>query len=278
MAALYNAAHNGSLRPSPAKSWGRSGFVKSTLVVLSLLMSLTLTSALEVDIEAEISTGAGTTMLEVSTPALPPRVHEVAVGAAGEQRFTPRYINANIGDFVRFSFKSGNHTVTESTFENPCSPRGAFDTNFFHDATQPRGTNDMTLLVDSTNPRWFFCRQVTNVSHCQSGMIFAINPGPFWYDFVAHARNESRVRTNSTTIGSSGRRSPLPHAVSGYRTSDAAGSVSLFPSATITVNSTSALTAATVTSALKHHATWSTSTLTTMITTTFSVPRRQTQR
>lgn len=84
MTALCNAAHADAFRLLPAISWGPSCSVESTLVALSLLMSLSLASGLEIDIQSEISTGMETPTWSVETYSLPPRVHEVAVGALGE--------------------------------------------------------------------------------------------------------------------------------------------------------------------------------------------------
>jgi plastocyanin len=240
----------------------------STLIALSLLMCSGAASALEIDVQADISTGTETNIWDVNAPATPPRVHHVAVGASGDQRFNPRYINAGIGDFVRFWFEGGNHTVTESTFMDPCSAHGAFDTNFFHAPVRALARNDMTVVVDTTNPRWFFCRQNSNGSHCHSGMVFALNPGPFWFGFVARARNSS-----SALVGSTVGKPSLPVYTSQSVNLEAARSLSTALTSTVTERSTRTTTVATVTSTADPLAAWSTRTLTTMITTIFSVPQ-----
>lgn len=67
-------------------------------------------------------------------------VHQVNVGANGKLEYEPDYVNAHPGDVVRFnllvflysairlslthpysSFPK-NHTVTQSSFDNPCVP------------------------------------------------------------------------------------------------------------------------------------------------------------
>lgn len=168
------------------------------LLLFSSLLCSTSGSSINIDLTAEVTTEQSEEWA-VYEPVAPPRVHEVSVGSFGENRFKPRHIHADIGDVVRFSFNEGNHTVTESTFVNPCSARGAFDTNFFHDSHQGATGHDMAVVVDTTNPRWFFCRQTIPTSHCKSGMVFAINAGPHWFDFVARARNQSTAASWQTS-------------------------------------------------------------------------------
>ncbi|KAF9487999.1 hypothetical protein BDN71DRAFT_1513466 [Pleurotus eryngii] len=56
------------------------------------------------------------------TPAPQPVEHKITVGANGEFVFTPSNIQASVGDEVIFEFRPKNHTVTESSFSNPCRP------------------------------------------------------------------------------------------------------------------------------------------------------------
>lgn len=81
---------------------------------------------------------------------------------------------------MTFTFQQKNHTVTQSSFANPCTPlEGGFDSGF-----QPVGAEDTagpfpaaTLIIQDTNPIWIYCRQKVPTSHCAAGMVFAINPG-----------------------------------------------------------------------------------------------------
>ena len=266
------AAWRTAFLPSHGIWLGRLRSVLSTLIALSLLISSEAASALEIDIQADISTGTDTTVWDVNAPAIPPRVHNVAVGSSGDQRFNPRYVNADVGDLVRFWFESGNHTLTESTFMDPCSARGAFDTNFFHAPIQALGRTDITVLVDTDNPRWFFCRQNTSESHCRSGMVFALNPGPFWFDFVARARHNGSTMDGSATVGSTVAKPSLPVHTLQSVNSEVARSLSYPLTSTVTEESTRTTTVATVTLTAHPLAAWSTRTLTTMITTIFNVP------
>lgn len=117
-------------------------------------------------------------------------VHEVVVGKDAKAAFSPSHVQAGIGDIVRFKFTSGNHSVTESTFAEPCRDRNTFDTGFIRVGAN-NTTRSISLLVDSTVPRWFYCRHSIPVGHCQIGMVFAINPGELWKNFLVQASARS---------------------------------------------------------------------------------------
>lgn len=95
--------------------------------------------------------------------------------------FDPQVITAAVGDFVNFEFRGGNHTVTQSSFANPCTQQ-------FNTVTQANGFSSPFMPFDATtgqigvftlevtqttNPIWFFCARKP---HCHSGMYGAINP------------------------------------------------------------------------------------------------------
>lgn len=96
--------------------------------------------------------------------------------------FTPEAVFADPGDQVVYHFNPKNHTVTQSSFAGPCSPKaGGFDSGF-----QPVGTDvatanrpTFTVNVTDTQPIWVFCKQASNTpnSHCGAGMVHAINCG-----------------------------------------------------------------------------------------------------
>jgi plastocyanin len=98
--------------------------------------------------------------------------------------FDPEYINAYVGDVVVFTFHPKNHSVTQSSFNAPCTPLpGGFDAGF---VPVTLGTSDYDLptrqfTVNDTNPIWIHCRQAANTaaSHCGKGMVFAVNPGAY---------------------------------------------------------------------------------------------------
>jgi plastocyanin len=113
------------------------------------------------------------------TPAaLAGTVHKVYVGGPGKLVYDPPHISAQPRDIVMFEFRQKNHTVTQSSFDDPCrmlKGGGGFDSGF-----QPVADNAATfptwnITVNDTAPIWAYCRQKTPVSHCGSGMVFAIN-------------------------------------------------------------------------------------------------------
>ncbi|KAI5862355.1 Cupredoxin [Durotheca rogersii] len=114
--------------------------------------------------------GATTT---VATGAI--ATHKVQVGGPGGLIFVPDQVKANVGDMVVFEFLSQNHTATQSTFAEPCTPmEGGMDSGF-----QPNVNNtivpapQVAMQVMTTEPLWFFCKQGP---HCGRGMTFSINP------------------------------------------------------------------------------------------------------
>lgn len=62
------------------------------------------------------------------TPAADPQNHVIQVGPGSELLYNPSNISASIGDTVTFVFNPKNHTVTQSSFEEPCvALAGGFD-------------------------------------------------------------------------------------------------------------------------------------------------------
>jgi hypothetical protein len=103
----------------------------------------------------------------------------VIVGANETLTYTPSSLNnVSVGDVVNFQFVSKNHSVTQSTFTAPCTADGV--SSGFQNVSDPTGSSFPTWSItieNTTAPLWFFCAQVTNVTtHCQQGMVFAINP------------------------------------------------------------------------------------------------------
>ncbi|KAF1995733.1 hypothetical protein P154DRAFT_444928 [Amniculicola lignicola CBS 123094] len=113
--------------------------------------------------------------------------HVIQVGGpAGELIFAPNNIVAAPGDLVQFQFNPKNHSVVQSTFDNPCIPiqnilankTDAFFSGFMPvsaaagNATGKVDTLTYTIRVMDSKPVWFYCSQG---KHCQSGMVGAIN-------------------------------------------------------------------------------------------------------
>ncbi|KDQ10322.1 hypothetical protein BOTBODRAFT_178339 [Botryobasidium botryosum FD-172 SS1] len=108
--------------------------------------------------------------------------HRVTVGPNAQLIYDPPFISADIGDKVIFSFRQKNHTVTQSSFQSPCTPLLGPDgvtVIAFNSGFNPVGADvvdnfpEVSLTVLTTDPLWFHCEQT---GHCAQGMVFAINP------------------------------------------------------------------------------------------------------
>ncbi|KAI0724992.1 Cupredoxin [Fomitopsis betulina] len=128
----------------------------------------------------------------------------VQVGANNSLSYTPSSVNATVGDTILFEFVAKNHTVTQSTFADPCTietlANGStgVDSGFMPVAANATSFPTFSFTIQNASaPLWFFCRQT---GHCQKGMVFAINPtaAKSFEAFQAAAE-----KTNSTTTGSS---------------------------------------------------------------------------
>ncbi|KAJ7742124.1 hypothetical protein DFH07DRAFT_925747 [Mycena maculata] len=96
--------------------------------------------------------------------------------------FSPNTVNATSGSTItfRFSGSPGNHSVTQSSFDQPCTPLpGGLDSGF---QAVPAGTTSgffqwSFVVENDEQPLWFFCRQFRPTSpHCFLGMLFNLNP------------------------------------------------------------------------------------------------------
>jgi len=146
----------------------------------------------------------------------------VLVGQNGTLTYTPGSVNASEGDIISFQFLTGNHTVTQSNFSDPCIRlTTGIDSDF-----QPVGTNATMVpqysfnVTNTSTPLWFYCRQAR---HCESGMVFAVNPtANNTYDaFKANAEG-TNTTSNSSSVTPSSTGSPPNPTASGYSSSGAA--------------------------------------------------------
>ncbi|KAF2872617.1 hypothetical protein BDV95DRAFT_391327 [Massariosphaeria phaeospora] len=98
----------------------------------------------------------------------------VATGMAPFLGYSPEAITAAVGDKVKFVFMQKNHTVTQSTFADPCKAMtGGQDSGFMPNADGKAGV-EWEMPVDTTEPLWFYCKQRMG-THCGKGMVFSIN-------------------------------------------------------------------------------------------------------
>ncbi|KAG8768075.1 hypothetical protein FRC12_005776 [Ceratobasidium sp. 428] len=102
------------------------------------------------------------------------KTHVVTVGKKGKLRYDPQYVHAKKGDYIKFEFHPKNHTVTESSFNYPCSKLGGgFATGFVPVDQDEHYFPTRNFYVKDAKPHWFYCGQV---GHCPAGMVFAVNP------------------------------------------------------------------------------------------------------
>ena len=89
--------------------------------------------------------------------------------AAAGPTFIPSSVSAQVGDKVVFEFSSGNHSITQSTFDKPCDK---LSNGFDSDYTGNTAT-EISLAVNVSTAQFFYSKQS---SDCQEGMVFALNP------------------------------------------------------------------------------------------------------
>jgi len=105
----------------------------------------------------------------------------VQVGPDGMLIYRGNNLTEPARTVIEFQFNPANHTVTESSFENPCFPlvdkkgrQVGFSSGFVATQRSPSGAVFQIVVEDAKKPIWFYCGQV-NGNHCQSGMVGAIN-------------------------------------------------------------------------------------------------------
>ncbi|KAF8664847.1 hypothetical protein AX16_000688 [Volvariella volvacea WC 439] len=112
------------------------------------------------------------------TFAAEPAEHRIVVGAKGDLVFSPESITASIGDIVVFEFRPKNHTVTQSSFSNPCvrlvndSRDLGFASGFQPVSAEATEFPEFRILINDTAPIWGYCGQT---NHCGAGMVSSIN-------------------------------------------------------------------------------------------------------
>jgi hypothetical protein len=98
--------------------------------------------------------------------------------------FEPNFVNAKVGDRIKFQFFPKNHTLTQSPFETPCTAQPFGIDSGFTPVADELNTKWFEFEVkDDSKPLWFYCQQGTHCS--KDGMVFAVNPpasGPKTFD------------------------------------------------------------------------------------------------
>jgi plastocyanin len=163
------------------------GFTSPVAPLTSGTVIETLTAGVEtrtqdggwVNLGSEIS-GESTTSASASsthTASLVKTTHHVEVGPFGQLFFQPSQVDAEVGDVVKFKFRSFNHTLTQSSLEEPCVSSSQFDSGFRQFNPADSLFKTLSFSVNDPAPQYFFCHQQLPVNHCRRGMVFAINPG-----------------------------------------------------------------------------------------------------
>jgi plastocyanin len=123
--------------------------------------------------------------------------HKVIVGGSNNT-FQPDRIDAKVGDTITFEFHQKNHTVSASTFENPCLYETGFDSGF---KPVPEGAVNFptyVVQVNDTNTIWAFCKQG---NHCSKGMVFAANTVESSDKTFAAFQDRAKNPSSTTTPG-----------------------------------------------------------------------------
>lgn len=151
--------------------------LSSSMAVLAAPLELTVNT----EVNAEIDTDRCASEVSGS-----PWIHEVLLTSSDGPKFVPAFVEAGIGEVLRFTRWSEHITAERTTFSSPCSPFDSADELSW--ASSPVDGLDQTLLVvQSLEPEWFAYRSGAKLTECSSDAVFAINPGPKWPAFVARA-------------------------------------------------------------------------------------------
>ncbi|KAF4615247.1 hypothetical protein D9613_002762 [Agrocybe pediades] len=97
----------------------------------------------------------------------------VNVAPGGQLVFQPSNFNAPVGAVVTFFFPAAlAHSVTQSTFANPCTHLEATSNSSAGFDSDLVTTSTFTITINDTEPIWFHCKQA---QHCGQGMVGSIN-------------------------------------------------------------------------------------------------------
>lgn len=182
-------------RPMPARALstpfhGHGLWLILAHVVMLPLSAMAIASPLEISVTAEVS--AEVDVAECSNePAGSPQIHDVMLNFSGDQRFIPSFVQAGIGEVIRFTRLSENIMVDRSTFSDACTPAEPVETLFGKEDVAG-GRNQTLLVIQSLEPYYFTYRLDAKSVQCSSGTVFAINPGSTWETFAAQADAQRR--------------------------------------------------------------------------------------
>ncbi|TDL21888.1 Cupredoxin [Rickenella mellea] len=149
----------------------------------------------------------------------------VTVGSGGLV-YSPTELNVTKGTVVTFLFKGapGNHSVTQSTFADPCNPApNGFDSGwvFIPPSTTDGFPTWNLTITDDSKPIWYYCKQLNPTPHCNAGMVGSFNApesGNNTFEaFQAAAKAHSGASGQGTglLVGSAASASAAPGPLSG---------------------------------------------------------------
>ncbi|KAJ7057986.1 hypothetical protein C8F01DRAFT_303474 [Mycena amicta] len=127
--------------------------------------------------------------------------HMVTVGVQGSF-FVPPTTSARQGDTILFVFGGAAHTVTQSSFESPCTRlQGGFDSGILGRGIDLSGQAPVWSLTvtNDSEPIWFFCELSMPSSHCETGMVGVINPPSV--SLFDQFTNSAKAVTSTPTVG-----------------------------------------------------------------------------
>ncbi|PIL30561.1 hypothetical protein GSI_07261 [Ganoderma sinense ZZ0214-1] len=173
---------------------------------------VTVTATVTVSGSAQTTTytsAASATASGTSTSTSIAAAHTVTVGANGALTFEPSNLTAQVGEQITFQFTTKNHTATQSSFADPCAPLSqtstigqvGFDSGFMPVMANATAFPSFTITVNDTAPIWVYCKQTNPKSHCESGMVFAVNAPATGNTFSAFFQNA--VGSTGAASGSS---------------------------------------------------------------------------
>ncbi|GAD91650.1 hypothetical protein CPC735_010950 [Paecilomyces variotii No. 5] len=185
------------------------------------------------------------------------KVHPVKVGWNDTLTFSPDQLTVNPGEMVQFQFYPKNHSVVQSTFDDPCTPLAesmpgmtGVKSGFMPVSADAKEVPVFTMMVNDTKPMWIYCGQK---GHCQKGMVMAINVASGSNKTLSAFKNLAMKATSdgsssstgsagsaSGSTGSSGSSTGSAGSTSGSGTATTGGSSSSSPAAAAAAGSSSA--------------------------------------
>lgn len=113
----------------------------------------------------------------MAAPVAGAQIIPVIVGGP-QDTFIPNTVQANPGDIIQFQFSNGNHTVTQSTMEQACTPLQLTDPAAIHSGHVPfedgqEMVGTFNMVVQNAEPIFMYC---ATGPHCQEGQVMIVNP------------------------------------------------------------------------------------------------------